>query len=844
MSWLTSWRLALRIARRDASRHCGRGVLVAVLVALPVAGLIAASVLARGVLDPAQPEWTVGAADMAISIETPGALDATRQTIEDTAPGARTLQVATGSTSLVAGGERLGLQLRAGDLGDGLGEGLVVVREGRLPDSSGEIAVSAVVLDVLEVELGDVVELPVLGSGEVVGEVALPAQLSAPLAVAGGAPPAPGAEWTATVLVEIERPEQLGDALTEAESAVVSWFMPQMQPAPDDQGFPAVTLFAALAAFEVSLVAGAAFAVGARRALRSLGLVAATGATPAETRRIVLAGGVVLGGIGVVAGVVIGVVSAYAVNPVLPVLLDRVVPAVSLPPGRIALAAALGFAAALGAAAVPAYTAARVPVLEALRGGRPPERRMRWATLVGLAVVIAGAALTLRGALGIVSTPMVIAGCVAVVAGVALCARAAIGVLAWPATRVSAAGRIALRDLLRQRARNGPAVAAVMGALALPIALGTFALATDARDAEQYRPLLGDDQLVVTLAGEEGVGGAMDEPARAPGAPDPSEATRAEFLELDEAVRLAEGAGMEVRASAELVIAGINPADDPPGTERAEEGDEPVAVGVEGPARADVVGHPSSAQMAIGSSELLAALGVPDAAGALEAGEIIGIGPDAFDDRDDTAVIDPRGRAITVTGVTVDGPHRLQLPRYVVSPDRAAELGLVPIPVTRGLLASGAPVESDAVDLFRDQLPSESFVLVEDPLPNVFGTLRWLATVAAAAVALGVVAIAAALAATEARRDRALLHAVGADPQLRRRIAATQTGAMALLAGVLAVPAGLIPAAAILVARGGYPFVVPISALVTALVVVPVLATLGAAVVARAQRTPALPRAT
>ena len=66
-------------------------------------------------------------------------------------------------------------------------------------------------------------------------------------------------------------------------------------------------LIVGLGLLEVVLLAGPAFAVGARRRRRELALVAANGGTPAHLRRIVLADGVVLGLLGAVLGIAVGV---------------------------------------------------------------------------------------------------------------------------------------------------------------------------------------------------------------------------------------------------------------------------------------------------------------------------------------------------------------------------------------------------------------------------------------------------------------------------------------------------------------------------------------------------------
>src|SRR6202008_2822857 len=76
-----------------------------------------------------------------------------------------------------------------------------------------------------------------------------------------------------------------------------------------------VMLIAGLGLLEVVLLAGAAFAVGARRQMRELGLVAATGGSTRHVRRVVLAQGLVLGVAGAAIGVAVGFALAFAGEP-------------------------------------------------------------------------------------------------------------------------------------------------------------------------------------------------------------------------------------------------------------------------------------------------------------------------------------------------------------------------------------------------------------------------------------------------------------------------------------------------------------------------------------------------
>src|SRR5439155_1230481 len=137
-----------------------------------------------------------------------------------------------------------------------------------------------------------------------------------------------------------------------------------------------------LAMLEIVLLAGPAFAVGARRRQRELALISASGAAPAQVRRIVLADGVVLGSLAAVTGVVLGVLVAAASRPIVEDYLTRRSGEFRIFP--LALGILVGAAVLTGvlAALVPAWISARQDVVTALAGRRGITRsRRRWAIL-------------------------------------------------------------------------------------------------------------------------------------------------------------------------------------------------------------------------------------------------------------------------------------------------------------------------------------------------------------------------------------------------------------------------------------------------------------------------------
>ena len=93
-----------------------------------------------------------------------------------------------------------------------------------------------------------------------------------------------------------------------------------------------------------------------------------------------------------------------------------------------------------------------------------------------------------------------------------------------------------------------------------------------------------------------------------------------------------------------------------------------------------------------------------------------------------------------------------------------------------------------------------------------------------------------ALSAAEGKGDDALLVALGADPADRRRLRATQAGLLVGIGALLAVPAGLIPAAVIISQVSELRFALPWTALAVVVLALPATAAAGAWLLTRPAR--------
>ena len=260
---------------------------------------------------------------------------------------------------------------------------------------------------------------------------------------------------------------------------------PQADPAFEDpQALEAAAREAALAAvvlvlivLQVALLAGPAFAVQLRRRQRELGLVGASGGTSADLRRAVLASGVVLGVAGGLLGIAIGWTGVLALGgplPWAPLADDGVHLGIPPLPWYVLGVALIGVIAAVVASLVPAVLAGRGDVVDALRGRRPlPALRTR-TPVVGLLLGVAGVALLLYGRSKLDS---VILGVGIIVGELGL-----VLIMPWLVVQTGRLGRwlplaprMAVRDSGRHRLRTAAAACAIAAAAAAAVATSTWA---------------------------------------------------------------------------------------------------------------------------------------------------------------------------------------------------------------------------------------------------------------------------------------------------------------------------------------------------------------------------------
>lgn len=524
---MSTWRPSLRMAWRDARRSRARSTLVLVMIALPVLGVTAADVI----IQTAQVTGTegldrrLGAADARVTVQR-GISEVFQDVDPDTSYGSsgggrkqplagadEIAEVLGGDVRMIEWRER-SRRVSTGkgaadavvatlDLRDPLAEGIFRLESGELPAADDEVVVNTDLAG-RGFALRDPIEVDGAGTFTVVGIGESTSYRDHPRLV-GLSPKLAPDRGTRTWLVDAGEVGWAEVRVLNALGATVLSRAVLHDPPPEselpmelqgseppvDQAAIAVgALIVVMALIEVVLLAGPAFAVGARRQARNLALIAGSGGTPRQARRVVLASAVVLGGLGAVLGVVLGLVVAAALLPVVQRFDGSWFGPFDVPWPHLLGIAGFGLLSAFLAAVVPAWLASRqdvVAVLGGRRGDRPAGAR---SPLLGLVLLGIGVALSVYGASAGGGEYFIAAGAIPTVLGMILLVPLVLTTVSRLSRRLPLTMRYAVRDAARHRTRTVPAVAAVAATVAGVVALG-IANASDAEQAEAlYTPSL------------------------------------------------------------------------------------------------------------------------------------------------------------------------------------------------------------------------------------------------------------------------------------------------------------------------------------------------------------------
>jgi putative ABC transport system permease protein len=527
--WARGWRVPLRIARRDALRSRGRSILVLVMIALPVLAVTAADVVmhTQDVRGQESLDRRLGAASAQVTSTSgagtyvqaadPDELSFSTGGGEGESPVLSAAQVRRALGGDVQLLERRGGEVRVVseqgvasaeatevDLRDSVTEGLFTLTSGRLPRSEDEVVVNRA-LSEKGYAVGDRLELQddPDHTPRVVGLVESTTLRDHPVAVGPIGSLGVGHEGVATWLVDgapvtWQEVRRLNAGGATVLSRAVMLDPPARSELPEEVrsssgGSDSATLAVAvlvvvMALIEVVLLAGPAFAVGARRQSRSLALLAATGGTPTQARRVVLASAVVLGGSAAVAGAALGIGVAFGLVPVLQQFSASWFGPFEVPWLQLAGVAVFGLVSALLAALVPAHIASRQDVVAVLAGRRGDRRPSLRSPVAGLVLVGLGVTGAVAGATRTGSETAIAGSAILTILGTILLVPVLLAGLSRLSRRLPLTLRYAVRDAARHRTRTVPAVAAVAATVAGVVALG-IGNASDAAESEAtYTP--------------------------------------------------------------------------------------------------------------------------------------------------------------------------------------------------------------------------------------------------------------------------------------------------------------------------------------------------------------------
>ncbi|WP_406148108.1 FtsX-like permease family protein [Streptomyces anulatus] len=549
MNPLPGWRAAFRIARRDAVRAKGRSALVVAMIALPVLGVTAADLTYRSALPTKAEELTgeLGAADARFTATSMGPVElqqmpdgvnwGTPQGAPDPTPeeqerpvdvpatfpeGSRHLTERSLPASVTTRHGITDTQITELRIADPMLRGRIELTDGAYPRAKDEIAATEDFIEASGLSIGD--RVTVRGPDQsytLTGAVELPADLWAESLYA--LPGSVIAPWQRTADRDknilppqasdpkwlVQGPPGAGvtwrDVLAANEKGVVVISRQVALDPPPDSEVPmaattdpyetdteitaAVLTVTAMALLEIVLLAGPAFAVGARRSRRQLGLVGSCGGSRGQVRAVVLAGGAVLGGVGAVAGVGAGFGLTALFRPMIEDYTGSRFGELTVRPWEILGIAVLGLVTGVLAALAPAIVAGRQSVLESLTGRRGTRRGSRVLPVIGVIALTAGVAVAVYGGVA-GDTGLVAGGSVLAELGVLGCIPVIVGFLGRLGRRLPLTPRIALRDAARNRGRTAPAVAAVMAAVAGSVAIATYTSSNAAEQAYDYTPNL------------------------------------------------------------------------------------------------------------------------------------------------------------------------------------------------------------------------------------------------------------------------------------------------------------------------------------------------------------------
>lgn len=776
------WRMLRREWRQQA--------LILGMIAVAVAAGVFAALAAFNLATPSDRTYGSGTVRFEITGNTGDTLTAIRRHFGEAGVIA--------STSVPVEGSTKRLEVRSQDSSDLVAPMLALVH-GNLPHADDEVALTDGAADLLDVGLGEQVELD--GSDRtVVGMVENPADLDNEFALVDG----PTLSTRSSIVI-VDASEEAAHSFRGCQEPCSFRFRWEE---PNDRGFVVLAAYAVMtvAMIEVALLAAAGFAVIGRRRLRQYGILGAIGGTDRQIRQAASANGAAVGLVGAVIGTAAAVTAMISARSPLERSaghrIDMAFPWWVVLPGTI-----IAIAGATTAAWWPSRTLSRQPIVEALAARRPVTRPARRSAMKGSILAVSGIVTIVLGMSA--SSPIIsLIGLASAVVGVLLLAPALIVAIGRTATRFPLPGRIAGRDLGRHQSRSTAALAATAIALGIPVAIAVLTGSGDARSSEDI-PDLPPGIAIAWMPDAEGLDVI-------PAELDPTDA-RAAIGRIQSILPDAAVAPIEVAVDREGPLE-LDVMFDRAGTTA---GIMPIAATRTADTQTGATTVVSQTVAWIANDDLLAAFGLD---------RTLTSASSLLSSVDTPAEIGRRNDPAFRTQIEtkdIDLPPSTRLADSLLTPDTVRKQGWETVTVG-WMLVIPAPIDTRTLAALQGAANDDVLIEVHQ-VRSARSSVVAITAVAGSALALAVLAMTVSLIRAESASQTRTLAAIGARRTTRRTISAVTAGLLALAAAILAIPTGYLAlAVAMSDPDTNYPFVVPLVPLGIVLVAVPVIAVAGA----------------
>ncbi|WP_344790196.1 FtsX-like permease family protein [Gryllotalpicola daejeonensis] len=416
------------------------------------------------------------------------------------------------------------------------------VVSGRAPQNGQEAMVTAAALGRLGVQVGDAVHLrtPISGDFTITGVVddtrvtrATP-EVFLDDGALDGTTAQPAAQSYSYYLPALDVNATQAKALNHAGYIVVSralvaryglhgWHNVQSS---DGSLWLALSLALVFGAFEVILLAGSAFFIGAKQRQRVLAIIASSGGSRGVLIGVVTLTGALLGAVGGVVGSVIGVGAGSVFLRLTADGSAAHYPGYHFVWWAYALMVLAATVIGTCAAVVPAVLVSRLDVVGALRGATRPARSHARRPIMGTIVTLVGAIVALASgilAAGVASgwftTPGghgfieqhaarivsllyfgITGGVIVTQLGLILMSSLVLAGVGAALRRLGVASRLASRDLARNRSRAVPAIASIMTTSFLAVFFMGLIASEDAASSARYSWDISDQQVAAYVS--------------------------------------------------------------------------------------------------------------------------------------------------------------------------------------------------------------------------------------------------------------------------------------------------------------------------------------------------------